>query len=61
MTDNFFFCVGPLLLCLIKFENLHVVMSPHQGGLILVFREAHDHPGVSNVVVTLFCAALSAC
>jgi len=34
-------------------------MSPHQGGLFSVFREAHDLPGVSCFVVTVFYAALS--
>jgi hypothetical protein len=59
MTD--FFCDAPLLPCLIKSGNLHVMMGPYQGGLISVFREAHDLPGVSSFVVTVFCAAVSIC
>lgn len=34
--------------------------SHHQGGLILVCREAHDLPGVSNFVLSVFYATLHA-
>jgi hypothetical protein len=53
---------GDLLLhCLIKSENVHAMMSPHQDRLIPVFREVHDLLGFPYFVVSVFCAALSAC